>query len=427
MRILILVDEVWNDYVFGNGVLTNWFTGFNAEYATVYLSPGLPNNKICNRYFQVTDKDMFISLVGKRAGRITNNDSSCSEMVAQHQGIYHYLKKISIIIHTPMMMLRDAIWCMGRYNEEALKSFIDDFKPDIVFSPRKVSPKFLRLEKIIYRLCGKPIVPFTGDNEIGYDCFSLSPFFWIRRYFITKMFEKNVAIYSHYFAHSKRQTLLYSQKYKLSTSVLFKCSSYISNHNKSSIDMPIKVVYAGRLYCNRWKTLAAIGKAIKKINQEGEKIRLYIYTMDKLTKKQRKVLSEENSVYVKGGVTPDQLVKIYNHADIALHVESFDRVNMLATKYSFSTKIIDLLSSGCAVMAICWEKQTGYEYLSEQDAGICIPSYDRIEPKLRELLANPQIILEYTQKAMDCAKKNHSRKAVHKQLSEIFKNIINNY
>lgn len=32
MKILITAEE-WNGYVYGNGVLINWFTGFDAEFA----------------------------------------------------------------------------------------------------------------------------------------------------------------------------------------------------------------------------------------------------------------------------------------------------------------------------------------------------------------------------------------------------------
>ena len=33
MRILLLTSEEWNDYTYSNGVLTNWFTDFDAEFA----------------------------------------------------------------------------------------------------------------------------------------------------------------------------------------------------------------------------------------------------------------------------------------------------------------------------------------------------------------------------------------------------------
>lgn len=424
MKILILADEVWNDYIFGNGVLTNWFTDFDAEFAEIYLSPGKPNNNICDKYFQVDDGQMFKSLIGKRAGNLTTKEFSKLEMKLHHQGVYHSLKKISTVIHTPMMMVRDLVWNIGRYDEKGIKKFIDDFNPDIIFSPRMATPKFLRFERIIHRLSDKPIIAFTGDNEVGYDCFSYSPLFWLRRFYTTIMFKNNIKIYSHYFAHSKAQALSYKNNYNLSTSTLFKCASNSYPKHIQHVNTPINIVYAGRLYCNRWKTLSAIGRALKNINKDGVKMILSIYTMDILTEEQKRVLNEDYFIFIKGSVTPTLLTEVYNHADVALHVESFDKVNMYATKYSFSTKIIDLLSSGCAVMAICWDNQTGYQYLKEQDAAICIPSYDKIESKLNKLIAYPQKIRVYAQKALDCARINHSRYAVQNQLRSMFQNFI---
>lgn len=62
MRILLITSEEWNDAVYGNNVLTNWFEGFDAELAQIYCSPGLPYNNICSRYFQITDAQMVRSL-----------------------------------------------------------------------------------------------------------------------------------------------------------------------------------------------------------------------------------------------------------------------------------------------------------------------------------------------------------------------------
>lgn len=33
MRVLLITGEEWNDAVYGNNVLTNWFEGFDAEFA----------------------------------------------------------------------------------------------------------------------------------------------------------------------------------------------------------------------------------------------------------------------------------------------------------------------------------------------------------------------------------------------------------
>ena len=69
MRILIVGIDCWNDSTNGNNVYSNWFTGFNAEFANIYLGPGIPENECCEKYFQITDKMLAQSFYSKRAGK----------------------------------------------------------------------------------------------------------------------------------------------------------------------------------------------------------------------------------------------------------------------------------------------------------------------------------------------------------------------
>ena len=106
MKILIIADEEWNDVVFGNGVLTNWFTGFDAEFAEIYCSPGLPLNNVCDRYFQLTDGQMVRSLFASvRAGSVVEKPSDASAIEAskenvQRKGVYGLMKNLSLWLHT---------------------------------------------------------------------------------------------------------------------------------------------------------------------------------------------------------------------------------------------------------------------------------------------------------------------------------------
>ena len=100
---------------------------------------------------------------------------------------------------------------------------------------------------------------------------------------------------------------------------------------------------------------------IKEINKGGVKIILDIYTANEITKKINKALNDGVNSFIHAAVSQKELQIIYQNCDIALHVESFDIKNKLLVRMSFSTKIIDCLSSGCAVMAICDEKQGGID------------------------------------------------------------------
>lgn len=427
MRVLIITDEEWNDIVYGNNVLTNWFSGLDAEFAQIYASPGFPNNEICNKYFQITDLEMVKSIIGiGKAGHFLEKDNIIETRLdvnqnLQRKGIYGFFKKLSLYIHTPIMILRDCIWLLGHYNKKDLKAFISEFNPDIIFCPRFVTPKMMRLETLVSRYSTAPIIAFTADDEVSLNQINYSPLFWIRRLWIHYWFKKHVKLYKHYLMFSKDQALEYNHEYHLPTSVLFKCGNFSTSFIKKEVGKPITMVYAGRLYCNRWKTLAIIGKTLKEVNHSEEKIRLLIYTPEDLTTKQKALLSPENHIYMMGSVSPKQLLDVYRNADIALHVESFDKKNVAVTRYSFSTKIIDLMNSTCAIMAICDENQAGFKYLKEQNAAICISKESEIADKINEILLNQDQISAFAYKAWLCGIKNHQRDNIQKEIYRLFK------
>lgn len=430
MKILLITAEEWNDYVYGNGVLTNWFTGFDAEFAQIYTSPGLPNNKVCSKYFQIDERQMVKSLYSNtKAGRevkmpTNERELDAAKSNAQRKGIYGIFKKLSLWMHTPIVMLQDFIWMTGRYDKAALQRFIDGYKPDVVFCPQLGNPKMWRLEKLVKGMTDIPFVAFTGDDEASYQQVSKSPLFWLRRWYCHNGLKNSVKIFSHYFMHSKEQAQDYTNEYGVPTSTLYKCGDFSNEFVKKSVGSPIRLVYAGRLYCNRWKTLAEIGKALHEINKHGERMVLDIYTQEALTNEQRKALSPENSVYMKGSVNPQQLKEVYRNADIALHVESMDKKNRLATRVSFSTKIIDLMASSCAILAVCWNRHCGYQYLRDNDAAFCVDNYSDILPMLQRIVDNPSLVQNYAQKAYECGRKNHTREKIQKQIREKFEELI---
>lgn len=430
MKILLITSEEWNDFVYANGVLTNWFTDFDAEFAQIYTSPGKPLNQICDKYFQITDGEMAKSIItGNRAGRVINKPSNIEDIELsktneRRKGIYKIFKNVSLYFNTTVSLIRDFIWVWGKYDKTALEKFVSEFKPDIVFCPRRISPKLIRLEKLVKSLTDAPFIAFTGDDEASMAGRSLSPLYWFRKYWINRSFRKHTGIYAYYLMHSEDQAKEYSELYGLKTSTIFKCGNFESTYVPKKIGKPIRLVYAGRLYCNRWKTLAEIGKALQAINKESERIVLDVYTQDSLSREQANALSTEKSIYIKGSVSPSELLQVYKEADIALHVESMDNYFRMVTRVSFSTKIIDLMSSTCAIMAICWYKHCGYQYLNSNDAAFCISDYKEILPTLEKICHNPNLIQEYALKAFLCGKKNHSRPYIQSYLKDLFSKTI---
>lgn len=430
MRILLVTDEIWNDRVFGNNVLQNWFEGMpDVEIAQVCATPGKPLNTMCFKYFQLTDMMMLKSLFGRRAGhafemtREEMLDNPQTKNYISESRFYSFMKKIS---GTTVRLIREMLWNIGRIDRKSLARFVSDFNPDIVFCPSLLTWKLMRIEKAVAGITTAPVVAFTGDDEASLREYNFNPLFWLNRIAFRRAFSRHSKLYSHYFMHSIDQAKEYEKDYGLKTSTLFKCGVFSDSFTSKECGNPIRMIYAGRLYCNRWKSLAEIGKALRIINRDGKRIILDVFTQDNLTAEQRDALSPDNFIYLKGSVNQQRLSEEYRNADIALHVESLDKRYKLATRVSFSTKIIDLMASTCAILAVCWEEHTGYKYLQESDAAFCISDYKEIMPQLKIICDNPAIINEYARKAYECGKKNHSKANIQRQILDVFSCAINN-
>ena len=170
--------------------------------------------------------------------------------------------------------------------------------------------------------------------------------------------------------------------------------------------------------------MAAVAQAIEEINKDGLKMTLDIYTGNELSKKQKALLNDGENSIVHSAISQNELLKKYYESDIALHVEGLDIKNRLITRTSFSTKIVDCLTSGCATMAICWGKQAGYTYLKKENAAICIDNTADIKLKLLQIVKDPNILTEYRNRAFKCLERNHQKKHVLNQITNDFNEIM---
>ena len=72
IKVLVLLNEPWNDKITPNNNMTNWFTGMkNVEFVTISGSSILPSNNLCKDYFLIGENDIIKSWYSrKKAGRI---------------------------------------------------------------------------------------------------------------------------------------------------------------------------------------------------------------------------------------------------------------------------------------------------------------------------------------------------------------------
>jgi glycosyltransferase involved in cell wall biosynthesis len=421
IRILLLVAEPWRNDDGGGNTLCNFFDGMNAEFAQVYCSSKMPKNHTCQHYYQMTDQMAVKSFLNRKPyGQIldlSGENDIADSLDAVSEGLVGKLKKVKTEL---FQFLKEIAWRYSNWKTDALKNFILDFDPDVIYAPCYASTFMLALTRWVKKLTGCKVVTWSADDTYSLRQISFSPFFWLRRFWNRHCLRKTYPCYDTFYSISEDEadamTGVVGQRIK----ILRKTVPDELLYRERPVNQPVRMVYAGGIYLSRWKVLAQIGEALKRINQNCVRCVLHIYTQNSLNEKQKVALQDGVNIFYHQAVSSAELSEIYEKSDIALHVESQKWKQKLQTRISFSTKIIDCLSSGCAVMAIAWKEQTGLKYLQKNGAAICVTDERKIEATLRDLLDHPETIREYAQKAYLLAIAKHRKSKIQDDLYQTF-------
>lgn len=427
MRVLVVSAEVWQDGTNGGNVLSNMFGETGFEFAQIYCNPGGPRNGLCRKYYQMTDSMVIRNFlnhkpIGKAFELEGNEQKEETKSEKPNKKFYSFFRNHRLKIFNTAQML---IWNLSNWKNKGLDDFVNDFAPDIIFAPCYGSTFMLRLTRYVAKLTGKKVISYISDDSYTLKQFNLSLFYWINRFAVRRQLRKTFPYYSLVYTMTENQKRQCEKDFGANMEILLKSVAFGEIPEKKSVGNPIKLVYAGGIYLNRWKTLSMVADAVRMLNENGAKLRLDIYTGNELSKRMEFQLNDGINSFVHSAVSQEELKDIYHNSDIALHTESFDLKNRLAVRMSFSTKIVDCLSSGCAVMAICDKKQGGFVYLKENDVAMCVSSKSEIYNTLESIVHNQKIILDYAENAKKICLLNHDKMKITNTIISDFERIAN--
>jgi len=420
LRVLVLVSTAWRSDNSGGNTLDNFFKGMpGVEFAHIYCDEQLPKNDSCLKYYQINQREVLRNFfsrkpVGKEITLLNDIQGLVyDKKEVRYNALFTWIKKIR-----PQILLigRALVWRYSNWKTIALRDFILDFNPDVIYAPCYASPFQLALTRYVKNLTGKKVVTWSADDNYSLRQFSLSPFFWINRFWNRHCLRKTYPYYDDFFSISEDEIEEMSSIVGKQMKILRKGVSVPESYIPRMAHHPIKFIYAGGLYLNRHKSLIAIADALRRLNKDDVKAELHIYTGTNINKKTEVLLNDGRSSFMHELVAPDVLAKLYTKCDVAIHCESFDLKNRLMTRLSFSTKVIDCFQSGCAILAIAWEEHTALKYLRKENAAFCVTSVKEIEPIICAIVENPNLIQEYSRKAYECMERNHRIKDVQKTL-----------
>lgn len=422
-RLLIISASNWIENTSSGNTFSNMFNCWDKDkIAMVYTKSDLPQNDICYKYFRMSETQVMKSYFDKNISigeeidlRKLKNDKFLKSDVAIEDKVKNSsLKKF---FYNVLLLGREIMWCCSKWKTKELDDFLNDYRPEVIFACGYGSAFMNKIERYIIQKSGAKAAFFIGDDWYSLRQINLSPFFWIMRLWNRREVRKTVKECDLFYTMAPKVKEQFDKYLKINSKILAKSGTF-DKLVQTELNKPLKLVYTGNLFCGRWKSLARIARSLEQINKNGKKAELYIYSIEKLTNKQKKVLEIENTSYFMGGISVQEVKNVQNEADILVFVEAMDLKDRYISWLSFSTKIVDYLEKGKCIFAIGWEQSSPIDYLIKNEAAVVATNRQEISTKLEMLVNNEKLISEFGKKAFETGKKNHSKNIVDAKMIE---------
>lgn len=411
MRILFVsASPIQKEISVGNTFLNLFSDMENVEFASICTRPGTPDPMI-SRCFCITDKMLARQLLGKgtAGAEVTCSPSASQDRPKTNESNatrFAKTKRWSIFF-----LVQNLLWTVGRWKTPQLKAFIDDYQPDVIFTVFSDKIYLNRLILHVAECANKRLFVYAWDNNYSLKRLRFSPFGWIghlcNRRYMRKVAKKADKLY----VISEVQKTDYEKAFHKPCTVITKAEDFSEEPQiKDTFSAPLQMVYTGNLYANRWKSLGMLANVLARMNQDGVKAQLRIYSATPLTEAMKKTLEKEGTSFLMGCVSAGEVEHIQKAADILVLAEPTDLKNRLTVRQSFSTKIVDYLKAARPMIAIGPKQIASMKHLLDHDCAIVADNEQELYEKLSAVLDGTQQLREYATRAYMCGRSKHDKK-----------------
>ena len=425
-KILILTVESWNSKI-GANTFSSLFAGSPREkLANVYIREELPDSEICSRYFQISENKVIRSIFKPRiktgrevyAGQeMTGDDSKILETTT---ALYNRNRKKRSFIK---LWGREVLWKLGKWKTPELDAFVDSFQPDIVVFGMDGYIHFNRICRYVVKRTGAKAIGYFWDDTFTYQQMAFSLGFWSSRCGQRISLKKLAKYCDAFWAITGKTKQEADEFFGIDCQVLTKPIDFTPGEQWKpySPHDPIKMLYTGNLLIGRFETVLAVSRALERINADGVKMELDVYSGSYIAPEDQAKLSEY--VHMKGVVSQAEVLQLQEQADILLFAEAMAGPYSKIARLSFSTKLTDYFHSGKCIFAVGPGDIAPMEYLKEKQAALCASTEEEIYTQLLCLVNNPQRIPESGYDAYRCGMLYHSREVVSEKVEMTFQKL----
>lgn len=399
------------------------FTEFQRqELCQLYIYPAIPDVDRCNAYYRVTDKEVLRSIVTLKApgGELD------SVLIQPDQGLYEEPEDEGFYRNTKnkspvRRMLRDGMWAMSRWYSAQLERWLDREQPDCIFLAPGPA-------KFIYNVALK----IAKKRQIPMVCYVCDEYYFVERPkslparlrlgSLKRKIEETLHKSAHLVVICDELKAEYEGYFRVATTTLMTGTAYPIAPEPEKM-APRTISYFGNIRCNRYLSLAQVGRALDRLNAEGGEYRLKIYTSEK-DEAFLAPLKAVKSIELCGFVTGAAFDKALSQAELLLHTEAFDEASIDGVRHSVSTKIADSLASGKPLLAYGPGEVASMGHLLRNQCALTATSEGELEQMLRTAFTDEAARDRTVKRALEVAKQYHNSEETGKKLRRIFEELM---
>ncbi len=391
--------------------------------AQIYTMSDLPDTPVCRSFFQISENAVMKSVINRRAvGQVVENgaaaDAETAKAIRRHAKIYAFGHRRKSWLLT---LAREFVWLFGRWKTDQLDAFLEAEAPDCYFVPIYNVVYTARIQRYILKKYPKPYVCYLSDDNYSYMNCGRNPLAYIHRRWLRRHVKALAEGCTEMFTITATQAAETDRLFGTHSVVLTKGIDYTGRtYREIRPGKPIRMVYTGNLLIGRDATLVAVAEAMGRINRDGMRITLDVYSPTELARGTVAKLNANGCTY-HGHVPHDEVAAIQEAADAVIFAESLERRHRLAARLSFSTKLTDYFKSGKCIFAIGDKSVAPMEYLRENDAAVLAYAYPEIEKQLRRLVDHPELLDRYGRRAFACGQENHNEEQIRERFVSTFR------
>lgn len=422
-KVLIISHNPLTTYESMGKTFSTLFASFSSdEICQLYIYPTVPNIDKCSSYFRITDKDVLHSYYKfKVGGGEVEPDTSQSQMFEQSEDeqIYRNPKNKK----STVMLGRDLMWKCSRWYTKELRAWLEKQKPDCIFAAPGSAMFFYDIVMKISQELKIPIVSYLCDE---YYFVEETGKFWRRKRLklLKKKIEQYMAKSSHVITICDELKDLYTNQFHRPMTTVMTGSSFPLSEDIQSTDTPKSITYLGNIRCDRYHSIAEIGKALEEINRtNGTDYYINVYTNEK-DKQILQTLEEVKTVRLCGFVSGKDFDRVLHNADFLLHTESFEEDYIELVRNSVSTKIADSLGSGVPLIAYGPECIASMGHLLRNDCAITIIEKHALKETLLKAFSNKEFREQKTRKGLEVARRYHEPQTCGDMVREVIEGVI---